>query len=787
MREGGTIGPFKLLPRAPTIRQWLALLLAAFIVPATLAVLALFLHSYARERAGVERATLDVSRALMQAIDRELASARAALQALATSPSLDTNDLHAFHAQAIEVLHTRPGNVLVLTDPSLRQVDNSGLDYGARLPPHGNPAGVRMVFASAQPGVSDLYRGPTVGRLLTSVDVPVVRGGQVHWVLSMQYMGERLGAILERQQLPPDSGITIYDGAARIVWSGRASRAEVGQPATSTLAAGMALDTEGIVDEPEAGEGGRVTVFSRSSISNWTVAIALQRGALNASLWHSLQWIVLGTLLLLILGALLVRAVGRRVEGAVLGLVRPAVALGHGEQVVLPPLQLDEAQDVGHALVRTAALLRERTVQRDEAERAERTLREAKRTLERSDAFLRGIFEETPDGILLVDAACRIARTNAKADRMFGWPPGALAGQALDDVLVDSFDADPVCHRMRAARVRSSMAGNTKLRGVRHDGSAFAADAMANMLPERDLLIVTVRDVSVDWEQDEALRHALEDKSTLLKELNHRVKNNLQLIISLFNLQARSVPDPRARQALQEAANRVRAMALVHERLYQSRALASIQIRDYVAGLCDQLANAGSAPQRGIAIELDIAPLEFGLDIAVPLGLLLNELVSNSFKHAYPDGRRGTITVRLAPAAAKVDADEAGHRAPDATPGESERPAPGLDMCLSVTDDGIGLPPVSERTSPHTLGLKLVSALSDQLRATLTLVRRDGDGGTCATLVFRIPGGATVDPDATSGRVCNPDAGVDTGHGASRTAECPAQPHAAARTASAPE
>ena len=704
------------LRRAPTIRQWLALLLAAFIVPTTVAVVALFLHSYGRERAGIERASQDVSRALMQAIDRELSSAQAALEALATSPSLDAHDLRAFHAQAIAVLHARPGNVLVAADSSLYQVINTGRPFGAPLPRHGNAGEIRGVFESAQARVSDLYLGPTVNRLLSSVDVPVVRGGQVQYVLSMQYYGERLGAILERQQAPPGAKVTIYDGKARIVWSSRATRAEVGQRASSALAAGFALGPEGTVDEPGPGHAGLVTVFSRSSLSSWTVAIALQRSVLNANLWRSLEWIIVGGCALLVLGAALVALIGTRIEAALRGLVRPAIALGHGEQVVLPPLPLDEALDVGHALVQAAALLRERTVQRDEAEQAERTLREAKRTVERSEAFLRGIFEETPDGILLVGPDGRVARANVQAERLFGYPAGALEGLALDALIVES-GAVPasVCERMHTSTGRSGMAGTTDLRGLRRDGAAFPADAMANPLPERALLIVTVRDVSAGWEQEEALRQALEDKNTLLKELYHRVKNNLQLVISLFNLQARTLQDGRARRALQEAASRVRAMSLVHERLYQSRTLGTICLDEYVGELCDQLASAGSAHQRGIVLALEVAPVEVGLDLAVPLGLLLNELVSNSLKHAFPDGRRGTIRVTLAPEPEQgADGGEARFR-------------------LTVRDDGVGLPPDANGTSPQTLGLRLVSALCEGLHAKLVFENR---GGACVMLVF---------------------------------------------------
>jgi len=443
---------------------------------------------------------------------------------------------------------------------------------------------------------------------------------------------------------------------------------------------------------------------------------------------------VFGTSLLLVLGALLVRAVGARIADAVRALVRPAVALGHGEQVVLPPMRLAEAQDVGHALARTATLLRERTAQRDQAERAERSLRDAKRAVERSEAFLRGIFEATPDGICLVGADCRIVRANAQAERLFGRAPGALVGQLLDDVLSNITSAEPVCAQMRAARPGNRPAANLTLHGRHADGTRFPADVMANLLRERDLLIVTVRDVSADWAQKEALRGALDDKNTLLKELSHRVKNNLQLIISLFNLQARAVVGSGARLALQDAADRVRAMSLVHEQLCQSPTLASIPIREYVTSLCDQLASAASARQRGITFRLAIEALELSLDIAVPLGLLINELVSNSLKHAFADGRPGTIEVRLSRLAAPA-------------PHDGVEGAAGMTMCLTVADDGVGLAPGFDRTSSHTLGLKLVDALSAQLAAHLTLARcgDDVNRGTCATLVFRIAGAAAPD------------------------------------------
>jgi PAS domain S-box-containing protein len=705
--------------RAPTIRQWLTMLLAALIVPAVVAVAVLFVHSYQRERAAIERATLDVSRALMQAIDRELASARAAMQALATSPNLDHADLGAFYGQATQVLHDRPGNILLLSDGSLRQVVNTHLPFGAPLPPHGSPAQLRRVFATGQPLVSDLYIGPTVQRLLTSVDVPVLRQGRVRYVLSMQYFGERLGAILEGQNMLPDATATIYDSTGAIVWRSRGSRGDVGRRAGAALAASLRREPEGIVGEVGADGVSYVTVFSRSAVSNWAVAIALRRSDLGAALWRSLAWIALGALGMFALGLALVRAIGARIAGSIRGLVKPAIALGYGDPVALPPLHLREAKDVGHALVQAAALLRERTNQRDDAERARLALSEASQEIERSEAFLRGIFEETPNAVLLVGPDCLVTRANAEADQMFGHAQGELAGLAIDVLLTGSGEAPrPVCGQLRAALPRRGLDGEPQLYGRRHDVDRFPVDVMASPLRGTELVILTVRDMSAKWEQEEALRRTLADKDTLLKELHHRVKNNLQLIISLFNLQVRSLSDQSVRQPLLEAAARVRAIALLHERLYRSPTLSSIVLDEYLTELCEQLAGAASAASRGIGVRVDAARVEIGLDLAVPLGLMLNELVSNSLKHGFPEGRHGQILVSAA----------------------REQ---GAAMRLSVEDDGVGLPDDFDRTSTRTLGLRLVHALGEQLRARFSIENRPGDrSGVLATLVFSAPDAA---------------------------------------------
>lgn len=230
-------------------------------------------------------------------------------------------------------------------------------------------------------------------------------------------------------------------------------------------------------------------------------------------------------------------------------------------------------------------------------------------------------------------------------------------------------------------------------------------------------------DVTESRQREQAISAALQEKDILLRELYHRVKNNLQVISSMLNLQLRTLPEEAARTALQESADRVRAMALVHEKLYQSRNLSSIALNDYIADLCQQLGNAAGADKRGIALNAVAEPVDVGLQLAIPLGLALNELLANGLRHAFPDGRHGTITVSL------------------------EHQADG-SLLLCVADDGIGMPPGMSPATTKSLGLKLVHALTTQLDARFQI---QGGQGTRACLTFHLPQG--VQAGAAQGAV----------------------------------
>jgi two-component sensor histidine kinase len=218
----------------------------------------------------------------------------------------------------------------------------------------------------------------------------------------------------------------------------------------------------------------------------------------------------------------------------------------------------------------------------------------------------------------------------------------------------------------------------------------------------------TQLDVTERREAENRLRESLHEKEVLLREIHHRVKNNLQVISSLFNLQAQTVTDPNVLAALKESHNRVRSMGLVHHVMYQAADFAAVDLVDYVQTLTRSLYRSYSVDPETVLLSVDIANVRLGIDAAIPCGLIINELVSNALRHAYPDGRRGTLSVTL------VHNSDATHT-------------------LTVKDDGIGLPDDIVLPPVATLGLALVETLSRQLGGTLSI---DRTGGTAVNVRF---------------------------------------------------
>jgi signal transduction histidine kinase len=342
-----------------TIQRQLVRLVVACVVPAALAAALLIVYSYQRERTMIEERTLETARALTQALDRELVRGQAALEVLARSSALAGGDIAGFYREAQEVLDLLPGDIIVLSDSSGQQLINTQLPFGDPLPHRARQEELRSVFETGRPAISDLFIG-ALGRPLISLDVPVRRANQVIFGLALGFYPDRLGSILTEQKLPPGWVAAIFDSSGSIAARTHEADRYVGQKGSPALVQRMAQVAEGAVEAPTL-EGVLVTgIFSRSKVWNWSVAIGIPSAELAGSLWTRIAWIIGGVLVLMVLGIALAQVIGSRISRSILGLIAPATALGHGERLVVPPLPLAEADEVGHALQRASEVLRDR-------------------------------------------------------------------------------------------------------------------------------------------------------------------------------------------------------------------------------------------------------------------------------------------------------------------------------------------------------------------------------------------------------------------------------------------
>ena len=240
-----------------------------------------------------------------------------------------------------------------------------------------------------------------------------------------------------------------------------------------------------------------------------------------------------------------------------------------------------------------------------------------------------------------------------------------------------------------------------------HAFNADEARIMEELSQDLTFGIIALRDRMERRKMEEAISASLKEKEILLKEIHHRVKNNLQVMSSLLNLQTQYLSDPKAREVFKESIGRVKTMALIHDKLYRSENLSRIYFPAYVNDLVGDLINT-YALGKGIELSLDVDPVSFDIDTAIPLGLIINELVSNALKHSFQRMVGGTINVNL----------------------KSES----TGATLVVSDTGVGFPESLDFRNTSSLGMQLVVTLVEQLDGTIDLIR---DKGTEFRIVFQ--------------------------------------------------
>jgi PAS domain S-box-containing protein len=328
-------------------------------------------------------------------------------------------------------------------------------------------------------------------------------------------------------------------------------------------------------------------------------------------------------------------------------------------------------------------------------------LKRSEEALKKSQEKYRELVENINDVIFSTDQNGIYSYVSPAVERILGFLPNELTGKNITEFILaedqERLWADfgaTLAGELRPSEYRMKTKTG-EFRWVRTSSRPLSADGAVSGLS--GLMV----DITERKQSEEQMRASLKEKVVLLKEIHHRVKNNLQIIYSLLNMQARNVNNPAVIGAIRESQNRVRTMALIHERLYMSSNLSDIDLREYITQLLHELYSSYGADPDRIRPELELADVRMGVDPAIPCGLIVNELISNSLKYAFPEGGKGAIRIGL-----QITGNGA--------------------IRLEVGDTGAGLPEGLDFQKTGSLGLQLVCSLVAQLRGTIRLESRQG-------------------------------------------------------------
>jgi len=408
-----------------------------------------------------------------------------------------------------------------------------------------------------------------------------------------------------------------------------------------------------------------------------------------------------------------------------------------GEAVAYPPLEYDGSKTLGFGekkwvqgsiypvrdtagTIRNVILVHEDITEQKNAEGA----------LRESEQRFRDIFNNTSDVILLHEirddgTPGRFTDVNDVTCRMLGYTREEMFTKTPLAITTD-FHNPPLEKILEEQRTTGGARFETEYRAK--DGTIIPVEISTRVitLQGKRLMLGNARDITERKKAEDLLKHfneeleqevkvrtgelsaSLEEKVVLLREVHHRVKNNLQIIISLVNLQMRQIDDKRLKQVMAETQNRVRAMSLVHEKLYQSTDIAHIDLASYTRFLVTHLISFYGVDSRQVALNIDIGKIMVGINTAIPLGLIINELASNALKHAFPNGKTGSLSITVR---------------------EVEK-----TLNLSIKDDGVGVPADFDWRNAESLGLRLVISLVEQLDGTIEL---DRSAGTAFTIMAK--------------------------------------------------
>ncbi|MDO8841794.1 sensor histidine kinase, partial [Methanocalculus sp.] len=330
----------------------------------------------------------------------------------------------------------------------------------------------------------------------------------------------------------------------------------------------------------------------------------------------------------------------------------------------------------------------------------------AEEALRQKNEEVDGYFTHTLDLLSIADTTGHFRRLNKEWESALGYSLAEMEGKhLLDFVHPDDMET--------SRRAMSELGAGKQVleftNRYRHKDGSYRWIEWRSF-PSGNLIYASARDVTERKKMTEQIEASLAEKETLLREIHHRVKNNLQIITSILNLQIRKVDDPRIIEILKDIQTRVMSMALVHEHLYRGKDFSHIDLKNYLVALGNGIFQMYEAADKGIRFDLDIRDIYVDISTAIPLGLISNELITNSLKHAFKDQKDGRLSIT-----ATEDPDT---------------------LTFIVADNGVGIPEDITLENQTSMGLRLVNTLTDQLDGTVAIDRNEG---TKFTFTFSKP------------------------------------------------
>lgn len=316
----------------------------------------------------------------------------------------------------------------------------------------------------------------------------------------------------------------------------------------------------------------------------------------------------------------------------------------------------------------------------------------------------RALLDQSNDAIFLLEIPSgSFVDANESASKQLGYLHSEMLGMSMDE-LVDPHELGHVRELFLNMIERREFGGTKTVVAILKDknGREIPFEINVTIVHFSDALygVMVARNITERKQAEDKIKASLEEKSLLLQEIHHRVKNNMQIISSLLSLQSNYVQDSEVHDILKESQNRVRSMAMIHEKLYQSKDFSRVDFGEYIQNLNSSLFHSYVIDPERIKIRTDVKDILLGIDTAIPCGLLINEFVTNSIKHAFPNGMKGEINVKFASIDGKI--------------------------ILTVSDNGIGFVNDIDFQNTKTLGMQLINTLVGQIDGTLEISSSNG-------------------------------------------------------------